>query len=201
MVLLPKLTPSKLIDEHEACWLANYADRPGLWPDCIAFRRHPELIAIATYGPLAGELQNLLAASDGIHLNLRGCVSRERNWHQEIYLRPAAGAEDYAAVGLHARIFTRFRTLALRCWITPGWPQVPKAKWLEELQPLQGDVCWPKHCKRWLTPTFEQVIQDQEAQPISPFPHGVMFRFGMTGLLHRGSTAMVPQMGDWLLPL
>jgi ectoine hydroxylase-related dioxygenase (phytanoyl-CoA dioxygenase family) len=194
VVLLPNFMPSNLMDEYEACWLANNSERPGGWPDCTPYRRHPELFAMATYGPLAEELEKLLGEPAGVHLNPTGWVSTERNWHQDSYLNPALVGDYYAAVWIALQDVHPDSGPFQYFSGSHRWPQVTNEKILEALEPEERDEYWPKYSERLLTPMFEQYIADQAVEPVSHLPKRGDVLIWHGRLLHRGSAPKIPQM-------
>jgi len=194
VVILSKFIPDKIIENYERCWLKNNSERPNGWPDGTPYRRHPELMAIATYKPLANQLENLLGEPAGVHLNLTGWVSTERNWHQDSYLNPSFVGDYYAAVwiALHD-----IHPDSGPFQYVPGshrWPQVTNEKILEALSPEERDEYWPWHSERMLTPMFEDHIKQQGVEPVSHLPKRGDVLIWHGRLLHRGSAPKVPQM-------
>jgi ectoine hydroxylase-related dioxygenase (phytanoyl-CoA dioxygenase family) len=194
VVLLPNLLPDRLIDDYERCWLRHNSKRSGGWPDCTPYRRHRELMAIATHRTLAKELQNLLGEPAGVHLNLTGWVSTERDWHQDRYLNPSFVGDYYAAVWV---ALDNIHPDSGPFQYVPGshrWPQVTNEKILAALRPEERDENWPWHSERLLTPLFERYIQERGVLPVSHLPKRGDVLIWHGRLLHRGSRARVQQM-------
>ena len=78
--------------------VSGYGAEPGGWSDCAPYSRYPALAAMCCQGPLADVLEGLLGQPAGVHLNLTGWVSTQRNWHQDGYLNPVHVGDTYAAV-------------------------------------------------------------------------------------------------------
>ncbi len=97
-LIIPDLIPSALIDRYKACWEANSVNSTVGWPDCTPYLRYPEVMDLACYPPLAAILKELIGDDMGVHLNLTGWKSTQRNWHQDDYLNPSFVNCHYAAV-------------------------------------------------------------------------------------------------------
>ena len=41
--------PEDLMVAYEQCWIEHNETRPGGWPDCTPYRRHPEVMNILTH--------------------------------------------------------------------------------------------------------------------------------------------------------
>lgn len=194
VVVIPNFFPEELMSAYESCWLENNADRPGGWPDCTPYRRHPELLNILTYAPLAALLESLIGEPAGVHLNLTGWISTERNWHQDSYLNPPGVGDYYAAiwVGL-ADIHPDSGPFQY----IPGshrWPQVTREAILGALEPEEQDHRWPKFSERILTPLFEEEIEKRGTPVISHLPGRGDLLVWHGRLMHRGSRPNVPGM-------
>jgi ectoine hydroxylase-related dioxygenase (phytanoyl-CoA dioxygenase family) len=149
---------------------------------------------MATYGPLAEELDKLLGEPAGVHLNLTGWVSTERNWHQDSYLNPALVGDYYAAVWIALQNVHLDSGPSQYFSGSHRWPQVTNEKILEALEPEERDEYWPKYSERLLTPMFEQYIADQAVEPVSHLPKRGDVLIWHGRLLHRGSAPKIPQM-------
>lgn len=134
-----------------------HADRPGGWPDCTPYMRHRALRDLVCSPQIAKVLEETIGEPAGVHLNLSGWVSTERNWHQDGYLNPPHVGDVYAAV-----------------WISLGWVHpdsgpfqfIPGShKWHRLTRELigqhvdLGDPAWPKHSEDVLTPLVERELQ------------------------------------------
>jgi ectoine hydroxylase-related dioxygenase (phytanoyl-CoA dioxygenase family) len=190
VVILKQFMPDEIMNAYEQCWLENNAERPGGWPDCTPYRRHPELMSIATYGPLAHQLDLLLGEPAGVHLNLTGWVSTERNWHQDSYLNPPHVGDYYAAVWI---ALEDIHPDSGPFQYVPGshrWRQVTREKILAALPPEERDHRWPKFSERILTPLFEEEIS-RGVEPVTYLPKRGDVLIWHGRLMHRGSLAKV----------
>jgi hypothetical protein len=96
VVVLRRFLPDRLI--------AAYCEahrRQGLgidWRDATPYMRILELRDLCCHWPLADVLEELIGEPCGVHLNLAGWVSTERDWHQDHYLNPPHVGSFYVAV-------------------------------------------------------------------------------------------------------
>jgi hypothetical protein len=205
VVLLPEaLTPFEgRMQAYEAVWMAEHgygwppknADgwmgADGGWPDPCPYMRHPEIIEMCA--PLAEPLANLLGGEAGLHLNLTGWVSTERDWHQDSYLNPTGVGDRYAAIWL---ALEDIHPDSGPFQYVPGshkWPQITQEKIFELLDGYR-ERDWPKVSEDVLTPIFEQAIQYSEQEVVTYLPQRGDVLVWHGRLLHRGSKPNVPGM-------
>ena len=62
---------------------------PGGYNTPVPYMDVEELKSLCLYKPLMDKLEFFIGESMGMHLNLTGWVSTERNWHQDDYLNPS----------------------------------------------------------------------------------------------------------------
>lgn len=194
LVIKKAFMPETLMKKYEKCWLKENVDRPMGWPDPIPYTRHPELLEFFTYGPLAELLESLIGEPAGVHLNLTGWRSTERNWHQDSYLNPSHVGDAYAAVWI---ALDDIHPDSGPFQYVPGshrWPQVTRDLILGALSPEERDHKWPKHSERVLTPIFEEEIVKRGNNVISYLPSRGDILVWHGRLMHRGSKANVPGM-------
>ena len=198
VVLLEKFLPEELMESYENLWLTingpEGSNRPMGWPDPIPYMRHRELLDILTYAPLAAILEELIGEPAGLHLNLTGWVSTERDWHQDSYLNPAHVGDHYAAVWI---AFADIHPDSGPFQYVPGshrWRQVTNEKILNALEPDERDHRWPKFSERILTPLFEQEIVERGNNVVSHLPSRGDVLIWHGRLMHRGSRPNVPGM-------
>lgn len=194
VVIMPSFLPEHLMQEYEHCWIRENRDRPMGWPDPIPYTRHPELLNILTWGPLANLLEELLGEPAGLHLNLTGWQSTERDWHQDSYLNPPHVGDSYAAVWI---ALDDIHPDSGPFQYIPGshrWPQVTRDKILAALGPEERDHRWPKFSERILTPLFEEEIKKRGNNIITHLPSRGDVLIWHGRLMHRGSRPNVPGM-------
>lgn len=197
VVILPSFLPEDLMCAYEAAWICENRDRrsrPQGWPDCTPYSRHEEVKNLFTYGPLADELEKLIGEPAGVHLNLTGWLSTERDWHQDSYLNPPHVGDHYAAIWV---ALDSIHPDSGPFQYIPGshrWPQVTREKILAALSSDERDHRWPKHSERILTPLFEKEIQNRGIPVATHLPNRGDVLIWHGRLMHRGSKANVPGM-------
>lgn len=194
VVILKGFLPENLLADYESCWLSNNAQRPAGWPDCTPYRRHPELLSLLTYGPLANQLQELIGEPAAVHLNLTGWVSTERDWHQDSYLNPPHVGDYYAAIWVALDTIHPDSGPFQYVSGSHRWPQVTREKILDALEPHEKDHRWPKHSERILTPLFEAEIEKRGIPIVSHLAERGDVLIWHGRLMHRGSKANIPGM-------
>ena len=194
VVLLQKFLPEELMVAYEQCWLEANANRPMGWPDPVPYMRHPELMNILTYKPLAEALEDLIGEPAGLHLNLTGWRSTERDWHQDSYLNPPHVGDHYAAVWIALDTVHPDSGPFQYVRGSHRWRQVTRELIMNALSPEERDHRWPKFSERILTPLFEEEIMKSEDDVVSHLPTRGDVLIWHGRLMHRGSPPNVPGM-------
>jgi hypothetical protein len=162
VVTLDNFIPDDMIDAYREDWIQHNRknhDRPSGYPGECAYFQVASLMNLCTYKPLADVLEMLIGEPMGVHLNLTGWKSTQRNWHQDGYLNPDSNRDHYLAVwvalddihpdsgpfeyvrGSHTLpIITQDNTMSM----------------LKEEE--RSDPLWPKYSERFLTPMFEDIL-------------------------------------------
>ena len=190
VVVLPKFLPDDLIDRY--CAVRSTVRAPGGWKSETPYRDVPEIKDLCLYPPLADLLEHLIGHPMGLHLNLTGWVSTERDWHQDDYLNPLFVSGHYVAVWM---ALDRISPDAGPFQFVRGshrWPLIRQQKILELLDHDGSDPNWPTWSERLLTPFFEREIARREV-PVEDFlgERGDVLIWH-SRLLHRGSLPTRP---------
>jgi hypothetical protein len=187
-VVIPRLIPGDLIDRYKDEWVV-YSPAPGGWPDPIPYMRHPALRDLVTCEPLAEVLEELTGEPMGVHLNLTGWVSTERDWHADQYLNEPFVGGYYTAVWI---ALDDIHPDSGPFQYVPGshrWPPVSQAK-IRHLLGDKGDTPdWPKYSEAILTELYEQKIREEGLTIESHIPKRGTCLVWHGRLLHRGSVA------------
>jgi hypothetical protein len=203
-VILPKFVPGELLDNYCDAWRADnvaslaveHGGRPMGWPYNTPYMHVPAVRDLCCYAPLADVLQRVIGEPCGVHLNLTGWRSTQRNWHQDGYLNPDSNGDWYAAVWIalddidaHAGPFQ----------FVPGshrhFPVIRHDKMRAALTPEEAESPdWPTHSERILTPLFEDELRHDRV-----IPHEFVAKRGdvlvwHARLLHRGSAPLDPRL-------
>lgn len=198
VVIIKNFLPEQLMVDYESKWLEingpDAANRPMGWPDPIPYMRHPELLHLLTYGPLAALLETLIGEPAGLHLNLTGWRSTQRDWHQDSYLNPPHVGDYYAAVWI---ALDDIHPDSGPFQYIPGshrWRQVTQELIMAQLEPDERDHRWPKFSERILTPLFEEEIVKQGNNVVSYLPSRGDVLVWHGRLMHRGSPPNIPNL-------
>lgn len=109
VVHLPGFFPGDWVDDYKDEWIRNngpiHQHQDGMLcaPNIggyneTGYLRHRELMAICTDDELANQWQEYLGEPAGVHLNLTGWVSTQRNWHSDYYLNEECVGDYYGAI-------------------------------------------------------------------------------------------------------
>lgn len=190
VVLLKAAISDNLIDAYLDAWWSENEHRPGGWPGCTPYMRHPAIRDLVA--PLAQSFEDLMGEPAGMHLNLTGLVTTTRNWHQDSYLNPPHVGDKYAAVWL---ALGDVHPDSGPFQYVPGshrWPQVTRELIGRHVD--LNDPQWPEHSERVLTPLFTEEITRRAVEPVSHLPEKGDVLIWHGRLLHRGSIANTPGM-------
>mgnify|MGYP003344813744 CR=1 FL=1 len=200
VVLLPGALSDheEALADYERVWTEDCAGRhpegwmqpDGGWPDPTPYMRRPEIIRMLA--PLADTLEEVLGGPAGLHLNLTGWQTTERDWHADQYLNPPHVGDHYVALWL---ALEPINPDSGPFQYVPGshrWPQVTQEK-IWELLGTYDARKWPKESERILTPVYEAEVAESGCVTYLPQHRGdVLLWHGR--LCHRGSKAKVPGM-------
>lgn len=203
VVIVPGAIDDLRIDAYEQAWDRSnewigvtgvppvlHAARPGGWPDCTPYRRHPEILDLLA--PLASRVEQLIGEPAGVHLNLTGWVTTTRDWHQDGYLNPPHVGDHYAAVWV---ALGDINPDSGPFQYVPGshrWPQVTQDRILAALDPSERGPDWPRNTERILTPLFTAELERRQAKVVTYLPKRGDVLIWHSRLLHRGTVANVP---------
>jgi ectoine hydroxylase-related dioxygenase (phytanoyl-CoA dioxygenase family) len=175
------------IQTESGAWMLD-ADRPGGWPDCTPYMRHPEILDLVA--PLESVLEGLIGEPGGLNLNLTGWVTTQRDWHQDSYLNEPEVGDHYAAVWI---ALGDIHPDSGPFQYVPGshrWPQVTRERIGRHVN--LGDPGWPKHSEKVLSPMFAELIDESGAQVVTHLPKSGDVLIWHGRLLHRGTIANLP---------
>lgn len=165
------------------------ADTPGGWPDACPYMREQALLELCMYSDLAKLLEDTVGEAMGLHLNLTGWESTQRNWHQDGYLNPQGVGDYYAAV-----------------WVALGdvhpdsgvFQYVPGShRWHQLTQDKIGQVVdlkdptWPAQTEAVLTDLVFQEILLRDADVVDYRPEKGDVLLWHPRLYHRGTAPIV----------
>lgn len=191
-VIFPRLLPDSLIEAYVARYRADGVEPDG-YASAVPYMQVEELRALCLYPPLMERLAGLVGEPVGLHLNLSGWTSTERNWHQDSYLNPPHVGDAYVAVWM---ALENVKKGSGPFQYVPGshrGPVVTRDRMLAALTPEEAaSPDWPRHSERILTPLYEERIAAQglEVRSFLARKGDVLAWHGR--LLHRGSAPRRP---------
>lgn len=197
VVVIKDMLPSSLMSVYEDAWIQENRrkqDRPGGWPQCTPYRTVLPLMDLCCYSVLQDHLRGLIGEPAGVHLNLTGWVSTERDWHQDTYLNPSNVGDYYAAVWMALADIHPDSGPFQYVSGSHRWPVVTREKILAALRHDERDHRWPKSSERLLTPLFEEEIRNRNAKVVTYLPKRGDVLIWHGRLLHRGSKPNVQGM-------
>ena len=147
-----------------------------------------EIKDIALSKKLATVLEELIGEPMGVHLNLTGWVSTERDWHQDEYLNPPCVNGWYISVWI---ALDNISADAGPFEYVPGshkWDLVRRNKVLEFLSPKERiQNSWPKSSERFLTDLFQEQVSKNNLTPKQFLAKKGDVLIWHSRLMHRGS--------------
>lgn len=200
-VTIPGLIPDDLIDRYSDEWraanLVGFDDRQRLyrtggWPDPTPYMRHKTLRELCCYGPLARILYELTEEPMGVHLNLTGWVTTERNWHSDQYLNEPSVGGYYTAVWIALQDINPLSGPFQFIDGSHRWPPLSQEKVRAALGANGNGPLWPSYSEEILTPLFERKIEREGLEITSYVPQRGDVLVWHGRLLHRGSKAAIP---------
>jgi phytanoyl-CoA dioxygenase PhyH len=193
VVILPGLIPEALLEPYVKAHRARAGT--DAWPLATTYLGIPECMDLCLYAPLTSLLRELIGDEMGLHLNLWGWKSTERNWHQDDYLNPEYINSWYAAVWF---ALDDIDPRSGPFQYVPGshaWPVLRRDKVRALLEPEQAaSTDWPKYTERFLTELAEQKMLETGAHPETFLARKGDVLVWHGRLLHRGSPPEVPGM-------
>lgn len=185
---LPGLLPDELVDPYVAVRAAE-----GEWPGPCAYLHVREIRDLCLFPPLMETLRELMGAEMGMHLNLTGWKSTERDWHQDDYLNPSFVNAHYLAVWI------ALEDIHPDCGVfeyVPGshrWPSLRGERVRAFMAPEEAaSERWPKLSESLVVPVVERRLA-KSGLPVKRFlarKGDVLVWHGK--LVHRGSRPIDP---------
>jgi hypothetical protein len=166
---------------------------PEGWDYATPYMECSELRALCCDRELGYVLRALTGEPMGLHLNLTGWVSTERNWHQDGYLNPPGVGDRYAAVWF---ALGPIDPASGPFEYVPGshlWGEITRERAWAFLDPEErGNPDWPRFTERFLTAAAEGEIARREATVERFLADSGDVLIWHPRLLHRGSPPETP---------
>jgi hypothetical protein len=189
-VVLRDFIPDDLVDAY-----VRRRERDGEYNTPIPYMLVPELRDICCYDRLAAKLKELLGEEAGLHLNLTGWRSTERNWHQDYVLNPPHVGCFYAAVWF---ALDEIDSNAGPFEFIPEshlWPGMTQARTLAHLLPEERALpTWPKIAERFQVEAAKAEIRSRCRQAWRFHAGKGDILIWHSKLMHRGSTPNNPDL-------
>ena len=165
LVILPEFMPDVFIEEYKHAWLKDNHNRPRGWPIDVPYMYVPALGDMLAYKPLTDIMTDLIGEPLGVHLNLTGWVSTQRNWHQDGYLNPDTNRDFYMAIWIALEDIHPDSGPFQFVRGSHKFPVITNEKILAALgNNAIADPKWPVRSEEILTPLFEQLIEDADLE-------------------------------------
>lgn len=198
MVILPKFMPDELINDYCEVWIrdnGNHNIRPMGWPFDVPYMYVNPLMDMLSYKPLTEIMTDLIGEPLGVHLNLTGWRSTQRNWHQDGYLNPDTNRDFYMAIWIALDDIHPDSGPFQFVRGSHKFPVITNKKILDALGANAiYDPNWPKRSEEILTPLFEQLIVDADLKVESFIANRGDVLLWHGRLMHRGSTPNNPEL-------
>lgn len=192
-LIKPNFMPQDRIDRY--CEIRSRVPSPHGWDSPTPHMQIAELRDVGIYPPLMKLMEKLIGEEMGLHLDLTGWVSTERNWHQDDYLNPPYINSWYAAVWM------ALDDIHPDCGpfeFVPGshkWPVMRSHKVRLYLTPEERqDDNWPRLAERVVDDIAEREIQRSGIQPQKFIAKKGDLLIWHGRLMHRGSFPNQPGM-------
>ncbi len=158
------------------------------------YLRSAPLMEICTNLSIAKVWTDLLAGEPaGVHLNLTGWVSTERNWHSDYYLNESCVGDHYGAIWV---ALDDVHPDSGPFEYYPGshlWEGVVTKRKIGQAVDLR-DPRWPAHSEAVLAPLIEAEAARRGVEKVTYLPKRGDVLFWHGRLYHRGSKANVKNM-------
>lgn len=192
VLVLPKVLPDELIDRY--CALREQVG-PGGWGYEVPYMHYRELRDLCLYRPVIAKMAELVGEPVGLHLNLTGWVSTERDWHSDSYLNPE-GVDDWYVAAWFA--LDDIHPDSGPFQYVPGshrWPVLRRQRIFDRLTTAErSDPAWPSFTEPWVARACAGEIEARGAEVVTYLPKRGDVLLWHAFLVHRGSRPNVPGM-------
>jgi hypothetical protein len=193
VVHLPAFIPDELIEAYSS--VIEALNEPHGWTSATPYMDNPVLKDIGLYPPLMGMLKKLLGDEMGLHLQLTGWVSTQRNFHQDDYLNPSFINSHYAAVWI---ALDDIHPDSGPFQYVPGshrWPVIRGEKLLSHYPPEMAlNPAWPRLTQDEVAKCLEDEAIKRGGEIVTYLPKKGDVLIWHGRLMHRGSQPNVPGM-------
>lgn len=198
VVILDSFFPDDMVEAYRSDWIQHNRinhDRPMGYPGECAYFQVESLMRLATYKSLHDILSDLIGDSMGVHLNLTGWKSTQRNWHQDGYLNPDSNKDHYLAVWIALDDIHEDSGPFEFVRGSHVLPIITQDQTLARLEvDERTDPMWPKYSERFLTPMFEDLLDRGEMKTEKFLAKKGDVLVWHARLMHRGSLPNNPDL-------
>lgn len=198
VVILEDFIPDDMIEAYRSDWIQHNRknhDRPMGYPRECAYFQVASLMNLCTYAPLAEVLESLIGEPMGVHLNLTGWKSTQRNWHQDGYLNPDSNRDHYLAVWVALNDIHPDSGPFEYVRGSHMLPIITQDNTLSRLTPEQAvDPMWPKYSEEFLTPMFDDILVRGNMQSEKFIAKRGDVLIWHARLMHRGTVPNDPEL-------
>jgi ectoine hydroxylase-related dioxygenase (phytanoyl-CoA dioxygenase family) len=183
---MPGVLPEDLIEAY--CELRQTVNTQTGWASTFPYMQHNAIKNLGLYRPVMQQMEDLIGDRMGMHLNLTGWVSTERNWHQDEYLNPPQISSWYCAAwfaldDIHPDSGPFQYVPGSHRW---GIMRMEKTRqFLSESE--KSDPNWPKLAERFVDKACEEEIERRGVEVVTYIPKKGDVLLWHARLLHRGS--------------
>lgn len=191
VVILKGFLPNRLMDDYMR--VREALNQPGGYDCDTPYMHVPEMKELSLYKPLMTIMKDLIGEPMGLHLNLTGWVSTERNWHQDDYLNPPHVNSWYCAVWM---ALDDIDPRSGPFQYVPGshhWPLTRRDLLFQYIpQKMQENPAWPALTQDAVSKCFEAEIEKRggKVETFLGKRGDVLIWHGR--LAHRGSQPTAP---------
>lgn len=193
VAVFPAVLDPDLIEAY--CYLRENLALPGGWPDATPYMRHREIRDLGCSEAVFSAIREIMGGQEyGMHLNLTGWISTERNWHQDDYLNPPFIRCNYVAAWL---ALDDIHPDSGPFHYVPGshrWPVIRQDKMRAVYGSTMNDPHWPKITEPDVAKCCEEEISRRGAPVVTYLPRKGDLLLWHGALMHRGSAPRVPGM-------
>lgn len=194
VVIKPGLVPDSLIDLYRS--VRDRLEEDGGWNMPCPYLHYPEIKCISLYRPITKMGELLVGHQMGLHLNLTGYVSTERDWHADDYLNPDFVKSKYMAVWIALEDIDPDSGVFQYIPGSHRWPPIRRHLVEKIMKSEQGielnDPLWPTKTQGWVADACEHEIRRRGAKYINYVPKKGDVLFWHGRLIHRGSAPRRP---------
>ena len=184
---LPGFMPGRLVDAY-----ARVREAHGEYHTPIPYMTVPEIRDMCLYEPLMKKLTKVISTEVGLHLNLTGWVSTERDWHQDDYLNPPFIYGWYVAVWF---ALDEIHPDSGPFQYVPGshrWPLLRRDRVLAHAPPeWRENPAWPKLTEPYVAEAMDAERKRRGLPVVTYLPKKGDVLIWHGRLMHRGSPPVV----------